>query len=123
MISFSQASLRLRFHYQGHAEGSTLRLTLGCLLKSELGTVLRRSGKRLMFGDSAVRLSEWMAENTAVTWVQIPAPRPLEKYLFESVDVPLNIEGNRLHPFCDELREIRDEARSLARKLPDIKSR
>ena len=40
---------RIRYHYRGNAEGSTLRLTLGCLLAEELGIQLRRvgSGKRL----------------------------------------------------------------------------
>lgn len=114
---------RLRFHYQGHAEGSTLRLTLGCLLESQLGTVLRRSGKRLIFGTAEERLSEWMAKNTAVTWVEVPTPRPLEEYLFQSLDLPLNIEGNRHHPFCEELRAIRDKARTLAEKLPNLKPR
>src|SRR5262245_55522729 len=40
---------RIRYHYRGNAEGSTLRLTLGCLLAKELGLELRRvgSGRRL----------------------------------------------------------------------------
>ena len=33
---------RLRTHYAGNAEGSTLRKTLGCLLAGQLGTQLRR---------------------------------------------------------------------------------
>src|SRR6516165_3685858 len=42
---------RIRYHFQGNAEGSTLRLTLGCLLARELGITLRRvgSGKRMTF--------------------------------------------------------------------------
>lgn len=35
---------RLRTHYAGKAEGSTLRKTLGCLLAGELGIRLRRAG-------------------------------------------------------------------------------
>ncbi len=35
---------RLRYHMRGNAEGSTLRLTLGCLLADELGIELRRVG-------------------------------------------------------------------------------
>lgn len=114
---------RLRFHYEGHAEGSTLRLTLGCLLENQLGTVLRCSGKRMIFGTAEERLSEWMAENTAVTWVEVPTPRPFEEYLLRTLDFPLNIEGNRNHPFCDELRAIRDKARTRAEKLPNLKPR
>jgi hypothetical protein len=42
---------RIRYHYQGNAEGSTLRLTLGCLLSEELDIELRRvgSGKRMTY--------------------------------------------------------------------------
>ena len=42
---------RIKNHYQGNAEGSTLRFTLGCLLSEELGIKLRRvgSGKRMTF--------------------------------------------------------------------------
>ena len=35
---------RVRYHYSGNAEGSTLRLTLGCLLAQTLGIELRRVG-------------------------------------------------------------------------------
>jgi hypothetical protein len=40
----SQQSLRHRigYHYAGNAAGSTLRLTLGCLLAERLGIQLRR---------------------------------------------------------------------------------
>jgi hypothetical protein len=43
---------RLRYHFQGNAEGSTLRLSLGCLLSRDLGIELRRvgSGRRMTFG-------------------------------------------------------------------------
>ena len=48
---------RIRYHYRGNAEGSTLRLTLGCLLAEELGIHLRRvgSGKRLTFHTGRVQ--------------------------------------------------------------------
>lgn len=32
---------RVRYHYTGNAEGSTLRLTLGCRLASELNALLK----------------------------------------------------------------------------------
>lgn len=56
---------RIRYHFRGNAEGSTLRLTLGCLLEAKLGTVLRRvgSGKRKTFGEAERKLTAWMAEN------------------------------------------------------------
>jgi len=57
---------RVRYHYHGNAEGSTLRLTLGVLLAHELGTGLRRvggSGSRLTFSDGEAVLNEWMDEH------------------------------------------------------------
>src|SRR5262245_52496513 len=61
---------RIRYHYMGNAEGSTLRLSLGCLLAAQLGIELRRvgSGKRLTFSNGEVRLSQWMADNARVVW-------------------------------------------------------
>lgn len=112
---------RLRFHYNGHAEGSTLRLTLGCLLEEELGTVLCSSGKRMMFGAAEARLSQWMAANTAVTWVEYDQPHVLERHLLETMQLPLNIDHNSSHPFCDTLRSVRRAARLRARRLPNLK--
>ena len=67
---------RLRQHYALNAYGSTLRLTLGCLLSERLGLVLRRvgSGTRLTFADGEARLSQWMADNAYVCWVAHPRP-------------------------------------------------
>ena len=50
---------RIRYHYQGNAEGSTLRLTLGCLLSEELDIEFRRvgSGKRMTFAEGEEVLS------------------------------------------------------------------
>ena len=50
-ISSRTLRSRLRQHYALNAEGSTLRLTLGCLLAARLGIELRRvgSGARMTF--------------------------------------------------------------------------
>src|SRR5690349_422197 len=50
---------RIRYHFRGNAWGSTLRLTLGCLLADSLGIELRRvgSGKRRTFADGERTLS------------------------------------------------------------------
>lgn len=70
---------RLRYHYRGTAEGSTLRLTLGCLLAQQLGLRLRRvgSGKRLTFGDGELRLSAWMSQYARVCWITSDQPERL----------------------------------------------
>lgn len=61
---------RVRYHYRGNAAGSTLRLTLGCLLGLELRRV--GSGKRMTFGKvGEAELSAWMADNALVCWVKM----------------------------------------------------
>lgn len=67
---------RIRNHYNGNASGSTLRLTLGSLLASDLGIKLRRvgSGSRFTFGAAEAPLSEWMGQHARVCWVIDPEP-------------------------------------------------
>ncbi|GAB1821112.1 GIY-YIG nuclease family protein [Herbidospora sp. RD11066] len=108
---------RIRYHYRGYAEGSTLRLTLGCLL----GLELRRagSGRRPTFGPDGEReLSAWMAENAHVSWLQHPEPWLAESELIAQLDLPLNLDQNRGHPFHHYLSGLRASARVRARQLP-----
>jgi hypothetical protein len=89
---------RIRTHYRGNAEGSTLRRTLGCLLSSQLAIQLRRvgSGGRYTFtnpGEQA--LDRWMDQHALVTWVEAEAPWEVEKELLSSgLSLPLNVHGN-----------------------------
>jgi hypothetical protein len=108
---------RLRYHMRGNAEGSTLRLTLGCLRSDELGLQLRRvgSGNRLTFCDGEERLSEWLAENALVTWEVTAEPWLLEHALISAVPLPLNFDQNASHAFCSTLAGIRRAARDGAR--------
>jgi len=112
---------RLRYHMRGNAEGSTLRLSLGCLLGRELGIELRRvgSGTRLTFGNGEERLSQWIEQNALVSWEVDVTPWKAEKELITRLCLPLNLEGN-LHPFCRVLSGIRAEARVRARALPAV---
>ncbi|NCA72061.1 MAG: hypothetical protein EOM91_18675 [Sphingobacteriia bacterium] len=110
---------RVRYHYRGNAEGSTLRLTLGCLLSETLGIELRRvgSGKRMTFADGEEVLSGWMAGNAFVTWVVNPEPWVLEEVLIAGLSLPLNLDMNRGHAFAEILRGIRGRAKGMAREL------
>jgi hypothetical protein len=121
--ALSRASLRsrIRYHYRGNAEGSTLRRSLGCVLQDTLGTTRRRvgsSGKRLTFGPEEARLTEWMAENAAVAWVEMAEPWRSEGHLISRLALPLNIEMNAAHSFCSALRQLRLTARQRANLLP-----
>ena len=113
---------RIRYHYQGNAEGSTLRLTLGCLLSEELDIELRRegSGKRVTFAEGEEVLSQWMADNAFVCWQQDDAPWLRERELIEELPLPLNLNANKSNPFASTLSGLRPSARDVARQLPVV---
>jgi hypothetical protein len=109
---------RIRYHFTGNAEGSTLRLTLGVLLSDRLRIELRRvgSGHRMTFqSEGEARLSEWMGQNAFVASVDHPEPWILEDAAIDNWSLPLNIQGNRRHPFHPALKSLRASARLLAR--------
>ena len=119
----SRQNLRRRIttHLQGNAEGSTLRRSLGVLLAGESGYPLRRvgSGKRMTLTHSGEQwLDDWMTENAFVCWLEHQAPWEFEDKLLSSLSLPLNIKGNRDHPFARVLTEARIQAIKDAREWP-----
>lgn len=117
--SKSTLRTRLRTHYFGNAEGSTLRRTLGILLAQQSGFPLRRvgSGKRMTFTHLGEQwLDHWMEENTRISWILDPEPWVLEENMFKSVSLPLNLKGNE-HVFKSSLSTLRKEAITQARIL------
>ena len=114
---------RVRYHYQGNAEGSTLRRTLGVLLAQESGFPLRRvgSGRRMTFTNAGERwLDGWMRENAFVTWIEHGEPWLLEDELLCTISLPLNLKGNGRHAFAATLSVLRRRANAHARELPIV---
>ena len=112
---------RLRDHMGNtNAEGSTVRMTLGCLLSDALGIRLHRSGKRFTFGEGEAVLNEWLGRNAFVTWTLDPEPWHLEKRLIAALDLPLNIQGNSRHPFYPILKNIRGRAKAVGRAAASV---
>ena len=112
---------RITNHYAGNAEGSTLRRSLGILLTPESHYPLRRvgSGRRMTFTHNGEQwLDAWMEKNAYVFWVEHETPWELEEDLLSALSLPLNIQGNRSHPFAIELNRLRKEAIQNARELP-----
>jgi len=111
---------RLRQHFAGNASGSTVRLSVGCLLSEQLGIQLRRVGhsERMTFANGEQKLSAWLGENAFVTWMVDTQPWLLEGQLIGSLSLPLNLDQNAAHRFCAVLSAKRREARSDARVLP-----
>jgi hypothetical protein len=120
----SKQSLRHRlcYHMRGNAEGSTLRLSLGCVLAQQLGLQLRRvgSGKRLTFATGEQRLSAWLEDNARVGWLRSAEPWTLEARLISTLHLPLNLEQNSRCGFHPVLSQLRRDAKSRARELPII---
>src|SRR5215213_2149159 len=112
---------RLRTHYAGNAEGSTLRRTLGCLLGEELGIQLRRvgSGTRYTFTNPGEQvLDHWMSDHAYVTWVVSETPWVLEhQFLTSGPRLPLNIEGNPCSVSTGLVSSMRSGAREVANQL------
>ena len=121
-VSRQNLRRRIRYHYRGNAAGSTLRLTLGCLLASELGIELRRvgSGERLTFAAGEQALSQWMAANARVCWHVTPEPWIIESALIDQLTLPLNLDQNSASSFHAQLSERRAYHRARARMLPVV---
>jgi hypothetical protein len=113
---------RIKHHYTGNAEGSTLRKTLGCLLADELGIQLRRvgTGNRMTFVGGEQALSAWMADNAYVSWVVRTRPWELEDYLIGALNLPLNLKGNSRNQFHPVLRAARASCAAQAKTLPTV---
>ena len=113
---------RLQYHFQGNTEGSTLRLSLGCLLSQSLGIELRRvgSGRRMTFGAGEQALTNWLERNARIVWLACDGPWRVEEQLIRSVSLPLNLDQNRHHGFHSVLSEIRRAAKARARALPVV---
>jgi hypothetical protein len=111
---------RIQNHFRGNAKGSTLRLTLGCLLSERLRIELRRvgSGKRRTFSTGEQLLSEWMARNAHVCWVECAEPWKVEEVAISQLCLPLNIDQNAANSFCATLKAVRSAAATRAKRLP-----
>ena len=113
---------RIRSHYRGNAEGSTLRLTLGCLLSDQLEIELRRvgSGKRMTFHSGEEKISNWMEINASVTWVSHDEPWKLEDKAIKELSLPLNLKDNIKHRFHRTLSSVRRSKKRTARAKPIV---
>ena len=87
---------RVRYHMRGNAEGSTLRLSLGC------------------------RLSAWLERHARGTWVVHALPWAVEPALIATLVLPLNLDQNGHSPFHATLSRLRAEAKQRARMLPSV---
>jgi len=106
---------RIKYHLLPDASRSTLRKSLGCLLRSRLGLLPQEcrtvKGKRKYnWGPQGEeKLTEWMEKNARVSWVESSDPLKLERHLIRKLSLPLNLKHNGNHPFYPVLKKLRDE--------------
>jgi len=108
--STSSLRSRIRIHYAGNAESSTLRLTLGSLLAATLNLSRDPARRSKSFGEGERRISNWMAENAYVTWVVHDKPWSIEEQVIASLNLPFNLAHNRGHAFWQYLTEARSRS-------------
>lgn len=117
--STSSLRSRIRTHYSRNAEGSTLRLTLGSLLAASLG-LRRASSTSKSFGNGEHKLSEWMAANAYVSWIEHSEPWLIEPAVIASLDLPLNLAHNPAHPFRAQLLHARSKLKRPLSITPGV---
>ena len=104
--------------------GSTLRLTLGCLLEGDIGKTVGCVGStgRFTFTNPGEQLlDKWLHQHARVCWAEHSAPsEPEEELLASGIPLPLNIDGNSCDDFKRPLSVLRSAAKRTAMALPLI---
>ena len=67
-------------------------------------------------------LSEWMHKHVRVCWFPASQPWFVESEAIGRLDLPLNLDQNRSHPFHSTLTRLRADARARARAQPVMQS-
>jgi hypothetical protein len=109
----------LNMHFNGVADSSSLRLSLGCLLTRKLDIFLwkiptNEEGKyRFTFDDEGEqRLSKWMADYARVAWIECANYIEVEEQAIDEYTLPLNTENNK-RPF-EPLRILKKSLKQIA---------
>lgn len=116
----SNNSLRIRItqmHLGNNSDFSTLRRSLGCLLMKELGFQPEKKNSGWWFGtEGESKLTRWITEHACVVWVENDAHWELEKIGVEKFSLPLNLKGNKRHPFYSYLKGLRKRCGQQVRR-------
>ncbi|OMQ16325.1 hypothetical protein A7K94_0203335 [Modestobacter sp. VKM Ac-2676] len=114
----SKATLRSRVvgdHIRGTTGSSTLRRSLAALLSEQQGWRSRWTTRPVLVNADELRLSDWMGEKLALTWVEHPEPWTAEPAVIAELEPPLNQADDAAHPLYDYVREARKQWRDAAR--------
>lgn len=103
-------------HLKGNAHNSTLRLSLACLLKDKLDISLSWHGSRIFLGDDEEKLDDWLNKNARVAYLVDDEPWIDKVDIIKGLDLPLNLEHNKQHPFYATLKKLRLNAKKDVEK-------
>jgi len=116
----SKGDLRDRIynkHINGNAEGSTLRFSLGVLLRRKGSPLeLKRKGiikKRIKWSNEDY-ITEWICDNALVAWIEHKRPWKVEESAVKNLGhlLPLNIKHNKENLFAQELNRERESLKN-----------
>lgn len=108
---------RIAYHYEGGAEASALRTTLGLVLAMSLGLRLRLhdDGERFHWGEGEARLSAWMQAELRMRWLPHPRPWEVSDMAFRNLVLPLNLAAQDPTPFQRDLAAAQERMQAAAR--------
>ena len=118
----SHQTLRSRLignHINGNIGSSTFRFSLAAVLREDLALLPRRTPTKitLVEADDAC-LRRWQFANLRLTWCERERPWEIEHSVIHIMKPPLNLAGNRGHPFYSTLKASRAALRTAARLDP-----
>lgn len=108
-------------HLKSDASDSTVRASLGSLLRRDLNLNPNRRYNGFWFGQHGEDvLTEWICEHVAFNFLTDDAPWEVEQYVLSKYGwhLPLNIKGNPTNTFAASLKAARNECRRAAGALP-----
>lgn len=115
----SKGNLRQRFfdmHLASTTSFSTVRLSLGALLRDGLDLVYRPKGKQTYWygKEGEGRLTAWMYEHCRIAFIEDIEPWSVESLAVREYSLPLNLEGNEVHEFHATLSLLRRQTKMEA---------
>lgn len=113
----SSGTLRSRVgsnHIRGNTGGSTFRLTLASLVFEAKGWEPMMADRPILTADDNRSLTQWQHEHLRLTWAVHAEPWTIEHEVIARLQPPLNLMGNRSHPFAATLSVARRRFKEAA---------
>lgn len=92
----------------GPASTSSIRRSLGCLLKEKLDLKsVKLSSRTVNFGEGERALTDWISHNVRFCWLITESPWDIRDKLIKEKQVPLTLSNKLVNSFYDELTKMR----------------